>query len=208
MTIAIIGAAAGIGLEAVKQALDKGYTVKALSTNVDGIADRPGLTKIKGSAANVTDLKNVLGGTDAVLITVGTKKKKKTTLFSEIARALVAATGEVHYTKPVLIITGFGAGDSKPYLGFFMRTVIRLFLKDQYMDKTLMEEIVMASDITWEIVRPGMLGNKPFTGRYRILTDLQKGMNVGKINRADVADYLLKEVVAKGNLKGKVALTS
>jgi putative NADH-flavin reductase len=208
MHIAIIGAGAGIGLESVKQALDKGHTITALSTNVHGIANRPGLTKITGSAANVSDLKNALAGTDAVLITVGTKKKKKTTLFSDIARALVVATSEIQYTQPVLIITGFGAGDSTPYLGFFMRTVIRLFLKDQYADKTLMEQIITASNINWEIVRPGMLGNKPSTGRYTIFTRLQAGMKVGKINRADVADYLLKEVVAKGNLKKKVTLTS
>lgn len=208
MNIAIVGAGAGIGLEAVNQALDKGYTVTALSTNVSGIVDRPGLTKINGSATNVSDLKTALTGTDALLITVGTKQKKKTTLFSDIARALVTAAGEIHYTKPVLIITGFGAGDSEPYLGFFMRTVIRLFLRDQYKDKTLMEQIVTASPLHWEIVRPGMLGNRPYTGLYRALTRLQKDMRVGKINRADVADYLLKEAVLQENLKRNVALTS
>jgi putative NADH-flavin reductase len=208
MNIAIVGAGAGVGLEAVHQALTNGHTVTALSTNIHGIADRPGLTKLQGSATIVADLKQVLADADAVLITVGTKKKKRTTLFSDIARALVVAAGEIQYTKPVLIITGFGSGDSKPYLGFFMSAVIRLFLKDQYADKTLMEQIITTSHINWEIVRPGMLGNKPFTGRYSISTSLQIGMKVGKINRADVAGYLLKEAVLKENLKKKVTLTS
>jgi putative NADH-flavin reductase len=207
MNITIIGAGAGIGLEAVNQALDKGYTVTVLSTTVNGIGDHPRLTKIKGSATRVLDLKNVMREADAILLTVGTKKKKKTTLFSEIADALVHAGEEMHYTKPVLIITGFGAGDSKPYLSFFMRMVIRLFLKDQYTDKTRMEQIITASHLNWEIVRPGMLGNKALTGRYKILTSLQKGMHVGKINRADVADYLLTEAVQRAYLKKKVTLT-
>lgn len=207
MNVAIVGAGAGIGLEAVNQALGKGYNVIALSTNVSAIPDRPGLTKIKGSAANIADLKKVMMEADALLITVGTKKKKKTTLFSGIATALVAAGSELNYTKPVLVITGFGAGDSKPYLSFFMRAVISLFLKDQYKDKALMEEIIVDSSLNWEIIRPGMLGNEPLTEQYQILTSLKKGVRVGKINRADVAHYLLKEAVQKENLKKKITLT-
>lgn len=207
MNIAIVGAGAGIGLEAVNQALEKRYTVTALSTNVNGIARRPGLTIIQGSATTISDLKKVMLQSDALLITVGTKKKKNTTLFSEIARALVAAADEIQYTKPVLIITGFGAGESAPYLGFFMKTVIRLFLRDQYRDKTLMEQIIAASDLQWEIVRPGMLTNAPLTGRYRIFTALEPQMKVGKISRADVAEYLLKEAVLRENVRKRVTLT-
>ncbi|MBT1684970.1 NAD(P)-dependent oxidoreductase [Dawidia soli] len=207
MTIAIAGAAAGIGREAVNQALDKGHTVIALSTNVSGIARRPGLTIIQGSAANISDLKKVMVRSDALLITVGTKKKKNTTLFSEIARALVAAADEVQYTKPVLIITGFGAGESASYLGFFMKMVIRLFLRDQYLDKTVMEQIITASHLQWGIVRPGMLTNAPLSGHYGIFTALEPQMKVGKISRADVAEYLLKEAVLQENLGKKVTLT-
>jgi putative NADH-flavin reductase len=50
MNIAIIGAGAGIGLHAVKQAVEKGHTVTALSTNTDQLPTHPNLIKIKGSA--------------------------------------------------------------------------------------------------------------------------------------------------------------
>lgn len=207
MNIAIIGAGAGIGLEAVNQALVKGYNVTALSTNVSSIVDHPLITKIQGTAVNAEDLKKAMKGADALLITVGTKQKKNTTLFSSIAKALVIAATETNFNKPVLVITGFGAGDSKPYTGFFIRTVIRLLLKDQYLDKSIMEQIITASNINWEIIRPGMLGNGPATGQYQVLTNLQKGMKVGKINRADVAGYLIREAVQPVNLKSKVTLT-
>jgi hypothetical protein len=35
-------------------------------------------------------------------------------------------------------------GASSGFLGFFMRTVVRLFLKHQYRDKSLMEEVIGA----------------------------------------------------------------
>lgn len=193
MKITVIGAGAGIGLQTVIQALQKGHTVTALSTNTSAIPDHELLTKIDGSATTISDLKKAIKGSDAVLITVGTKNKKATTLFSDIAKALVTVTAELNFLSPVLIITGFGAGESKNYLSFFMRTVIKLFLKEQYIDKTLMEELIVNSKINWEIVRPGMLTNEPLNQSYHALPELEKGMKVGKISRAAVAHFLVNE---------------
>jgi putative NADH-flavin reductase len=208
MNIAIIGAGAGIGLEAVKQALKKGHTVTALSTNTDHIPNHPNLIKINGSAISPIDLKHAINGAEAVLITVGTKNKKATTLFSDIAKMLINVADELNFSAPVLIITGFGAGDSKNYLSFFMRTVISLFLKDQYINKTIMEELITNSNIKWEIIRPGMLTDGDQTSSYKALPKLQKGMKVGKISRADVADYLIREAQSPKLLYYYVALTN
>lgn len=208
MKLAIIGAGAGIGLESVKLALKKGHVVKALSTNMDKIPDYPNLIKINGSATSPTDLKNTIKDADAVLITVGTKNKKATTLFSDIANALVSVTGDLNFSSPILVITGFGAGESKGYLSFFMRTVISLFLKDQYINKTKMEEIITNSAIKWEIIRPGMLTDKEATLTYKAITRLQKGMKIGKISRADVAHFLIAEAEDPARLFQYVTLTN
>ncbi|RUT69598.1 NAD(P)-dependent oxidoreductase [Flavobacterium cupreum] len=208
MKIAVIGAGAGIGLQTVIQALQKGHTVTALSTNISAIPDHELLTKINGSATTITDLKKAIKDSDAVLITVGTKNKKATTLFSDIAKTLVTATAELNFLSPVLIITGFGAGESKKYLNFFMRTVIKLFLKEQYIDKTLMEEIIVNSAVNWEIVRPVMLTNGPLIRSYKSLPELKKGMKTGKISRADVAHFLVNEAENTRYLMQFVTLTN
>jgi putative NADH-flavin reductase len=208
MNISIIGAGAGIGLESVKQALEKGHTVTALSTKTDQIPDHPNLTKIKGSATSPIDLKKAIKDSDAVLITVGTKNKKATTLFSDIANTLINVSCELSFLSPVLVITGFGAGESKGYLSFFMRTVISLFLKEQYINKTEMEEMITESTLKWEIIRPGMLTNGDATSSYKVLSKLQKGMKVGKISRADVANFLVNEAENQRFLHQYVALTN
>lgn len=207
MNIAVIGAAAGVGRETVAIALAKGHQVFALSRNVDTLPDHPNLTKRSGSATNGADLQTAMRFADALLITVGTNAKKGTTLFSEIARALILAGQQMGFQKPVLLITGFGAGDSKPYLSFFMNAVIRLFLNDQYKDKTLMEELIMRSPLNWEIIRPGMLTNQVDGAPYRVLTTLQRGMTVGKISRRAVAAYLVDEAERREHLGKQVTLT-
>jgi putative NADH-flavin reductase len=208
MNIAIIGAGAGIGLESVLRALKNGHIVTALSTNTDQIPNHPNLIKINGSATSPEDLKNTIKGSDAVLITVGTKNKKATTLFSDIAVALLKVADELNFSSPVLVITGFGAGESKGFLSFFMKTVISLFLKEQYANKTIMEELITKSKLKWEIVRPGMLTNAEATSSYKILSVLQKGMKVTKISRSDVAHYLINEAENPKMLYQYVALTN
>ncbi|WP_172278124.1 NAD(P)-dependent oxidoreductase [Chryseobacterium sp. LAM-KRS1] len=208
MKIAVIGAGAGIGLQAVNKALKRGHTVKALSRNTDDIPDHPNLIKINGSATSASDLRSAITDTDTVMITVGTKNKKATTLFSDIAKTLIEVCKELNFSSPVLVITGFGAGESEKYLSFFMRTVISLFLKDQYSDKSRMETLITKSPIKWEIVRPGMLTNNADSSMYRTVRELHKGMKVGKISRAGVADFLVNEAENPKMLYQYVTLTN
>lgn len=184
MNITIIGASSGVGLLAVQQALAKGHQVTTLSRTNGTLPNHPRLIKVTGSATSASDLGQVLAGAEAVLVTVGTTKKNATPLFTDTARALLEATALAPLTAPVLVLTGFGAGASAAFLGWFMRLVIRLFLKQEYIDKTRLEEMLAHSSLQWQVVRPGMLTNGPRTGTYRVLPDLFSGMRVGKIARA------------------------
>jgi putative NADH-flavin reductase len=208
MKIAIIGASAGIGAETVKLALERGHSINALSRNNASLPDHVSLTRITGTALSAVDLKKAIAGTDAVIVTVGTKKKKGTTLFSGLAKALSTATSDLNYPGPVIIVTGFGTGESARYLTFFMRLVIRLFLKDQYKDKTRLEEIISESAMHWEFVKPGMLTNGPLTSTYQVTSELSEGIHINKISRADVADYLVKEAEDPRYLRRHVVLTA
>ena len=89
-----------------------------------------------------------------------------------------------------------------------MRTVISLFLKNQYINKTVMEEIIAKSNLKWEIIRPGMLTDGDAQSTYKAISGLQKGMKVGKISRADVAQFLISEAENPLRLYQYVALTN
>ncbi len=193
MNITVIGASAGIGLETVKRALSRQHTVTTLSRSAVAITS-PNLTTILGDALQEQDLVRALHNAEAVVVALGTRKNMKaTTLFSNFAKLLVKVHTANAMDIPVLIVTGFGAGDSKQYTSWLVKLFLDYMLKEVYSDKTIMEEIIAQSTMKWIIVRPGRLLDRPLTEQYRIEKELYKGINIGGINRSDVADYLIKQ---------------
>jgi len=194
MKIAVIGASAGIGLETVKRALERNHEVVALARSAVQHPEYPFLKSINGDALNKYDLTRAIEGADAVIITLGTRKNMgQTTLFSDFAKLLLEVQKISKSKATHLIVTGFGTGESANYVGWFVKLFLKYFLKDVYADKAKMEELISSSDLNWLIVRPGRLLDEPRTENYRIETSLYKGMNIGAINRSDVADYLVKQ---------------
>jgi hypothetical protein len=118
---------------------------------------------------------------------------KATTLYSDFAKLLVNVQRETNTQTPFIVLTGFGAGESTSYNSLLMKIIFKLLLKDVYADKTKMEEIIAHSTMKWIIVRPGLLKDKHLTENYRVETTLFKSMNIGAINRSDVADFLIKQ---------------
>ena len=71
-----------------------------------------------------------------------------------------------------------------------------------------MEEIISGSTMKWEIVRPGLLKDRPLTEKYRMENKLFKGVNIGSINRADVADFLIKQAENPSELNKYISLSN
>ena len=210
MNITIIGASAGVGLEAVKRALQRNHTVTTLSRSEISLQDK-NLTTLKGNATNKADLKKSIENADAVIVALGTGKSlitKATTLYSDFAKLLVEVQTETNTQVPFIVLTGFGAGDSGAYNSFITEIFFALLLKNIYKDKTKMEEIIADSKMKWEFVRPGILKDKPLTEKYRVETKLFKGINIGGINRTDVADYLVKQAENPSELYKYVSLSN
>jgi putative NADH-flavin reductase len=194
MKITIIGASAGVGLQAARMALQKGHEVTTLSRRIVPLPDHAKLRRVQGSATNPSDVRAAVEGADAVLITLGVKSPFPTTLFSDSARILLRVLQETGSSATLIVLTGFGAGDSWSYNSLPMRALFTLLLKAVYADKTEQERLIAGSYPRWEIVRPGRLTNSEMTGRYRVLDDLVEGMKVGAISRSDVAHFMVAQV--------------
>ena len=193
MKISIIGASAGIGLQCTRLALEHGHEVTTLSRRVVPIPDHAKLRRVQGSATDHNDVKAVVEGADAVLVTLGVKSPFATTLFSDSAHLLIQVFKETDSSPTLLMLTGFGAGDSWGYNSFLMKLMFTLLLKKVYADKSEQERVVAAGYPRWEIVRPGRLTNGGMTGHYRILDKLETGMRVGAISRPDVAHFMVAQ---------------
>jgi len=208
MNITIIGASAGIGLEAVKRGLSRNHSITTLSRSEIEIEEKKSLNMILGDATNKADLLHSFQNAEAIIVTLGTAKNmKSTTLFSDFAKLIVEIHRENKITIPFIFVTGFGAGESKNYVSWLIKLFLKYLLKDVYANKTKMEEIITQSDMNWTVVRPGRLLDKELTEKYRVENTLFKGINIGGINRADVADFLIKQAENQTELKKYIGIS-
>jgi putative NADH-flavin reductase len=191
----VIGASRGIGLETVKAALRAGHSVRALARSAASIPIQDaGLEKVSGDALDSDTIRDV----NVVIQTLGVDISpraifERTTLFSRSTRILVDAM-KTAGVKRLIVVTGLGAGDSRGQGGFLYDTLaFPLLLKRVYDDKDVQESIIKSSGLDWTIVRPGLLTNRPATGQYRVLTAPNE-WRFGTISRADVADFLVRQI--------------
>jgi len=195
----IIGASRGIGLETVRAALRAGHRVHALARSAASMPIQDtNLVKVSGDALDRDTIRDALQDVDVVIQTHGVNFAPKlifegTTLFSDSTRMLVDAM-KVAGVKRLIAVTGLGAGDSRGHGGFIYDAVVfPLLLKRVYDDKDVQEWIIRSSGLDWTIVRPGLLKNRPATGRYRVLT-ASKDWQFGAISRSDVAEFLVQQI--------------
>src|SRR5262245_22752201 len=152
-TVLVIGASRGIGLEAVKAALEAGHSVRALARSARRIrVDHPELEKMAGDALEMATLKGALTGIDVVIQSLGVSVGpeiifKPTRFFSTATRLLITAMEEAQ-VKRLMCVTGFGAGDSRGHGGFLYCAVFNLVLGRVYDDKDAQERIVRGASST------------------------------------------------------------
>jgi len=200
MKVLILGATGGTGRLIVRDALQKGHSVVALVRSTAG-ADLPGAELIEGDARNEIALGRALDGCDAVISALGTGMGfRKVSLLTEATRALIVAM-QRSGVRRLVCISALGVGNSRGHGGFvFDRLFQPLLLSEAYKDKDRQEVAIRASSLDWVIVRPGMLTNDPARGSVRAIVDLA-GVKGGKVARADVARFVVEQLVTNTWLK-------
>ena len=197
-TVLIIGASRGIGYETVRLALKDGHSVRAMARSANVIRlHHPKLEKLDGDALDQHTIEGAVAGVDAVIQTLGVSPTPElifggTRLFSAATRILVNAM-EASAVRRLICVTGFGAGDSRGRGGMLYNAALCLILRRIYADKDAQEWIVRRSRLDWTIVRPTILTDGRRTGAYRVLVDACDWRS-GFISRADVADFLVKQI--------------
>jgi putative NADH-flavin reductase len=196
MRVLIIGASKGIGLETSRQALEAGHDVRAFARSAASIdLSSPKLEKVPGDALKSQDVEAALIGMDVVLQTLGVGLGdlfRPVQLFSEATRVLIAAM-QARGVARLISVTGFGAGDSQASISCLQRVPFRLVFSRAYEDKSVQERLIKESGLEWTIARPGVLTGRRRTGHYKILADPSQWRN-GFISRADVADFLVRQI--------------
>ena len=194
MNLLIFGSTGTIGRHLVQQALSAGYQVTAFARNPQKLEDlkHPNLRFLKGDVLDGIAVEKALPGHNAVLCALGAGRKGQ--VRAEGTRNILRAM-EKSGVKRLICQTTLGAGDSRGNLNFFWKHLMFGFLlKDAYQDHELQEKYIRESPLNWIIVRPSAFTNGKLTSNYRHgFAPTDKSINP-KISRADVADFMLKQL--------------
>jgi putative NADH-flavin reductase len=195
MKLLIFGSTGGTGRELLKQALAQGHSVTAYARNPAKIDDikHASLRVVRGDVLDPAIVESAVVGQKAVLSTIGAGAVR-TTLREDGTRNIVEAM-EKTGVRRLICQSSLGVGDSRANLPFFTKYIIvSVFLRHAFADHERQEAVVKKSSLDWTLVRPPHLTNGPRTGAYRHGFTTTDTRIKGKISRADVADFMIKQL--------------
>lgn len=208
----IIGANGGIGKQCVITALEAGHYVTAVlrtPANLSIIHDH--LEIVQGDIMHPDALEKHIQNQDVVISAIGTRggffSDKPTTLYSQGNMNILQGMGKTGVKRAFFISAS--AIEISPVLPWFVRFVekyiVQKLLKHMYADLREMEKQVRRSNGSWTIIRPPQLIDGPQTGNYRIaINSFLK--NCLKVSRADVAHFIINNILNTDTYKGIVEI--
>ena len=197
MRIVIFGAAGATGRIVVEQALEQGHEVTAFDRHIAPLTiQHPKLTLVQGDIFNPSQVEAAIAGQDAVISVLGVRPGVTIPVCSEGTEHIIKAMQKLGVKRFICQSAFVVAALDGEWREIPWMVPILLLLpkvKAMFADKVVQEQEILHSDLDWIIVRPAKLTNGPGRGEYKVHDPLLIGPGA-KISRADVADFLLKQV--------------
>ena len=197
MRLIVFGASKGVGRRVTELALSEGHQVTAVVLDPSTFAaNHESLEVVAGDVTDADSVRRCLRGHDVAFCTVGARNRGATTLYSSAARNIASAMDD-QQARRLMFLSNFGVLAEKPSdvrtggILLFARLTLRPWLEDH---RRALDEL-RNHDCEWIAVRPVRLTDGPRSGHYRVVMDgLPKGGT--SISRADVADFMLKQLTS------------
>lgn len=204
MKIALFGATRGVGFQVLQQALDQGHTVHALVRNPAKMSvTHQNLVVFPGDVRQPEPVSACVAGCDAVVCALGTAQGDEPV--EAVGTRTILQAMQAHGVRRIAVVTSLGVGDSKDQVPMFFKMLMKTALRKAMAAKEEQERLVRESGLDWTIVRPGGLTNGPATGTYAFGMD--KSLVAGQVARADVAEFVLRQLTDDTYLRQAPAIT-
>ncbi|MGD0477169.1 MAG: SDR family oxidoreductase [Nitrososphaerales archaeon] len=194
--ITVFGATGGTGKQLVKQALAAGYEVVAYARDPSKLnISNEHLTVVLCELSDRLLIEDAIQGADAVLSALGPHGRSKSKPITQGMQNIIAAMKK-QGVRRLIITSTLSAKDpnDKPDLRTrVMVNLVRITMRAAYEDIVSAAEMVRASDLDWTIVRLALLNDRPGTGKVRT-GYVGRGKVGTRISRADIADFMLKQI--------------
>ncbi|HLQ99239.1 MAG TPA: SDR family oxidoreductase [Sphingobacterium sp.] len=208
MNIFLFGVTGGTGKEILIKLLEKKHQVFVLVRNPQILKfANDNLKIIKGNVFNPETYQNELNKCDLVISALGTgTSRKPTVIYSKGGQQIITAMQTAN-VKRLITLTAAAFDPTDPATrNFIVKYIVQPLFKNIYSDMQKWETILENSrEIDWTIIRPSRLLNGIEKGKYRVQQNhCPKGGN--KINRSDLADFIIKQVSSDKYIHQKVAI--
>ncbi len=198
MNIAIFGASGATGKLLTDRCLAAEYSVTALVRRPENFRSRDHLRVIGGNAFDPVAVRQTVEGADVVLSALGARSLKKEDVLERAVPLIIAGMQQTGVRR-IIVLGSAGALptslDKQPaWRRWFVENIVyKTFLKWPVASQISQWNDLSHSDLDWTMVMPPMLTNAPARGTYRIDGDaLPRGGS--RISRADVADFMMKQI--------------
>jgi len=194
--IACFGATGQTGREFLKLALEQGYAVKALVRNPDKLTttDKK-LEVVQGDVLNSEDVHRTVQGCDIVVSLFGHVKDSPKWLQTNGTKHIVNSMKQKNIHK-IISLSGGGVPypekDEPKFADKMIRFILKIAAPNVLYDGIEHHKVLEESGLDWVIIRAPRLTKDEKKGTYRVGW---VGVNAStKIARADLADFILKQV--------------
>lgn len=208
MQIIIFGATGSLGSQVVKEALDKGYTVKAFTRNANKIKEieNAKLSIIQGDVFNYEEVLKAIKETDAVVCCLGDGTKGK--VREKGTQNILKAMDSVGVNR-LICQTTLGLGDSWHNLNFFWKHIMFGFLlKKAFNDHKLQEDLINKSRLDFTIIRPSAFTNEAGTKNFKVDFNAQTRNLSLKISRKDIAYFMVDQLRSEKFIRKTVSISN
>jgi putative NADH-flavin reductase len=194
MNVIIFGATGSIGRNLVSQSLEQGHKVTAFVRDPARFEmQHEALSIAVGDVLDEKSVQQAVAGHDAVMCCIGAGRKGG--VRAQGTRNIILAMQATGVRRLVCQST-LGIGDSWNNLNAFWKYIMfGLFIRPAFLDHVHQEQLVRQSALDWSIVRPAAFTDGAHTGSYRHGFSSTAHDTKLKISRADVADFMLKNLV-------------
>ncbi|WP_328622840.1 NAD(P)-dependent oxidoreductase [Streptomyces sp. NBC_00354] len=209
MQLTILGATGPIGQQVLQQALAAGHRVTALVRDAARLPqrDEERVSVVIGDATSAAGVEAATRGSQALICALGPGKDYKSTLATRTAGPVLEAMAAAGVERLVWL-SALGSGDTARRQSLFQASASKLVMGKLMADKGIADETIARSDRAWTIALPVMFANGQTTGDYETIPlDGTQGRVGGRINRADVADFLFSAATSDLWVRRRVILT-
>lgn len=195
MKVLIFGASGETGRLLVSAGLQQKHGITAFVRHPSKLKiQHENLTLLQGDVSDYKKVEAALDGHDGVISALGASTPIRRDL--TIVKGIDNIVSAMHRQKVNRFIyqSFLGVKEFRSELGFVLDKIAPLAINSSIKDHESKEQIIVNSDLLWTIVRCAMLTNGPLTGKYREGEHITSAAFMPTISRADVADFMIKQL--------------